>query len=385
MQKLFCNKLVVIIYLLAIVLYTGQGFFFEGTWFTSLSGYFILLVNIVFTFKFFIKKYTDKVLKWMMLFVIWSIIVWLFSPKHVLSGYLGGVLSTLPMVQYTLVIMTTTFTAMAFKRLEVLKNSYVVLFYFGLLVLFVMNFFFESSVALFDTKTTNNLGYPLVSLMPLTVFFWKKKPIFWSLVIFIFIMSLASVKRGAIVCCVAFILLIAYIYLKDQGKIKFKTVMALGIVCCIIFYFGSYFLESSDVLQQRLEDTLEGNTSSRDYIYSNIIHRWSDSGFLHQLFGNGPIATTKYGNYAHNDWLEVLYDFGIVGLLFYVLFIFGIYFFWFRKKNIPAQCKCAFILVFAYYVLRSTFSMSFYVLESILVMFAFGFFIAESKKQTRNC
>lgn len=380
MQKLFCNKFVVLAYLLAIVLYTGQGFFFEGTWFTSLAGYLILLTNVYFTCKYFVKKRKDKVLKWMMLFVIWTIIVWFVTPKQINTAGMG-IISTLTMVQYTLIIMTTTFTAMAFKQSGVLKDSYIILFYIALFVLLVMNFFFESSVALFDTEATNNLSYPIVSLMPLTIFFWKKKPICWTLIIFILIMSLVSLKRGAIVCCVAFILLIVYMYLKEQGKIKLKTVISLSIVSCVIYYIGAHFLEGSDALQHRIEDTFEGNMSSRDYIYKNIIDRWHDSGLFHQLFGNGPIATTKFGNYAHNDWLEVMYDFGVVGLLFYVLFIFGIFFFWFRRKNTPIQCKCAFILVFSYYVLRSTFSMSFYVLDTILVMFAFGYFLAECNTQ----
>ena len=146
----------------------------------------------------------------------------------------------------------------------------------------------------------------------------------------------------------------------------------------------SQFLNKSDYLQQRLLDTLDGNSSSRNHIYKSIIDRWNNSGFFHQLLGNGPIATTKFGNYAHNDWLEVVYDFGLVGLFFYVLFILGIYFLWVRKKYVPIQCKCAFSLVFAYYVLRSTFSMSFYVLESALVMFAFGFFIADSYNKEKN-
>lgn len=382
MGKLFNSKFVVIFYLLAIILYTGQGYFFEGTWFTSLSGYFILLVNLFFTYNYLKKKRKNKVLNWMMLFVTWSILVWFFSPKQIFSSSLGQV-STLSMVQYTFIIMTTTFTAMSFKQSGVLKGSYVVLFYWGILVLFVMNFFFESSVTLFDTSTTNNLGYPIVSLMPLTVFFWKKKLVFWPLVIFILIMSLVSVKRGAILCSVVFIMIITYIYLRELGRINFKTVLALVIVGSTICYIGSLFLENSDFLLRRLGDTLEGNTSSRDYIYKNLIDRWSNSGLLLQLFGNGPIATTKLGILAHNDWLEVLYDFGLVGFLFYVIFIFGIYFFWVRKKYIPVQCKCAFFIVFAYYVLRSTFSMSFYVLDTILVMFAFGYFIAEANLQMK--
>lgn len=382
MYKLFCNKIVLIVYLLSIVLYTGQGFFFEGTWFTSLAGYFILMVNLVFTASYFLRRRSNKVLKWMMLFVVWTILVWLVSPKNI-NTHGMGTMSTLSMVQYTLIIMTTTFSIIAFKQGGVLKNAYMILFYIGILSLLEMNFFFERTATLFDSKQTSNLGYPIVSLMPLTVFFWKKKTVFWFLVLFIFIMSLVSVKRGAILCSGVFILIIVFSYLREQRKIKFKTIVALCIVGGLVLYIGSQFLNNSEFLQQRLLDTLEGNTSSRDYIYKNIINSWSYSGIFHQVFGNGPIATTKLGILAHNDWLEVLYDFGLVGLMLYVLFIFGIYFFWVRKKNIPVQCKCAFFMVFAYYVLRSTFSMSFYVLDTVLVMFAFGYFIAEANSQVK--
>ncbi len=382
MYKLFCNKIILLAYLLSIVLYTGQGFFFEGTWFTSLAGYFILMVNLVFTASYFLRGRSNKVLRWMMLFVIWTIVVWFVSPKSI-NTYSMGVMSTLPMVQYTLIIMTTTFSVIAFKQDGVLKDAYMILFYVGILSLLVMNFFFERTATLFDSEQTSNLGYPIVSLMPLTVFFWKKKTVFWSIVLFIFIMSLVSVKRGAILCSGVFILIIIYSYLKELRKIKIKTIIALCVVCGLVLYICSQFLNNSEFLQQRLLDTLDGNSSSRDYIYEKILNRWSDANTFHQLLGNGPIATTKFGQYAHNDWLEVLYDFGIVGLLFYVFFVFGIYIFLVRKKYVPVQCNCAFFLVFLYYVLRSTFSMSFYVLDTVLVMFAFGYFLSECNLQKK--
>ena len=258
-----------------------------------------------------------------------------------------------------------------------MSGVFITTLFIGMLTLQILNFFFESTVGVFDSNQTNNLGYPIVALMPLSMIFWKRKPIFWTVVLFIFIMSLMSAKRGTILCCTVSLMIIGYTYLKENGRIKFKTIFSLALVIGILAYIGLQFLENMDYLQYRLLDTLEGNTSSRDYIYKNIIARWSNSDLLHQLFGYGPIATTKFGNYAHNDWLEILYDFGLVGLSFYVLFILGIYFFWYRRKNTPIQCKCAFILVFAYYVLRSSFSMCFYELDTVLVMFAFGYFIAE--------
>ena len=71
----------------------------------------------------------------------------------------------------------------------------------------------------------------------------------------------------------------------------------------------------------------QGDMSGRDIIYSNIWNSWLDSNFFHFLFGYGFAASIKIsgiGLFAHNDWLEILSNFGLLGvIIFAVLFYQG--------------------------------------------------------------
>ena len=71
----------------------------------------------------------------------------------------------------------------------------------------------------------------------------------------------------------------------------------------------------------RVEATIEGKTSGRDYIIMKLWSFYTNTSILQQIFGAGFARTLSIaGNYAHNDWIEMLIDCGFVGLLLYGLF-----------------------------------------------------------------
>ena len=71
---------------------------------------------------------------------------------------------------------------------------------------------------------------------------------------------------------------------------------------------------------------MEANISNgRDEIYTYIFNREDNASFIQFLIGNGYYGVHKdFGKHAHNDFLEILYDFGIFALLAYVVFLWQI-------------------------------------------------------------
>ncbi len=93
-------------------------------------------------------------------------------------------------------------------------------------------------------------------------------------------------------------------------------------------------MSSSDYMMERIEDTLAGNSSSRDGLYSFFWKYFTeDSCFIHYLLGRGANGTLDiYYNYAHNDWLEIAVNQGLLGIFVYAFYWFGFLKTWKRAK-----------------------------------------------------
>ena len=78
------------------------------------------------------------------------------------------------------------------------------------------------------------------------------------------------------------------------------------------------FIQNNEFLVSRMEQITEGG-SGRDFIFSTIFDGWLNSASLfNMIFGYGFASSLRFvGNYAHNDWLELLSNFGLIGVIIY--------------------------------------------------------------------
>ncbi|MBR5831071.1 MAG: hypothetical protein IKY79_00475 [Bacteroidales bacterium] len=172
-------------------------------------------------------------------------------------------------------------------------------------------------------EMTNNASYSFVGLIPF-VFIFREKRIWQFLilaVLYYFIVS--AMKRGGILIGAILLLWFAYISLKSTPRRKKIGIMLFMSIFLFIGY--SYvldFYENSNYFQRRIEQTVEGGSSGRDYIYSTL---WNDYctnyNAIQLLFGKGAFYTQNIvGLKAHNDWLELLIDCGFIGVLLYLVY-----------------------------------------------------------------
>lgn len=181
------------------------------------------------------------------------------------------------------------------------------------------------------TEMTNNQGYTFVALIPLLCF-WKKKPIILiGLCVIMLIFIISSMKRGAILTgalCILYFIISIFRHSKLSGKI------ALIITLATVFYFTtpiiSRFISNSEYFQYRIEDTVDGNSSNRDIIYSRAADHIFNEAQLHQfLFGSGADSSIAVlSNYAHNDWLEIGINHGVLGVIIYLLYFISFFKLW---------------------------------------------------------
>ena len=81
----------------------------------------------------------------------------------------------------------------------------------------------------------------------------------------------------------------------------------------------------SDLLMRFSVDSLrESQGSDRLTIWVNSLSFWKDEGILRQFFGVGGFGLVSIRHTMHNQFLQMLLDFGIVGLILYLVLIINI-------------------------------------------------------------
>lgn len=220
-------------------------------------------------------------------------------------------------------------------------------------------------------ETTNNAGYLFLSLIPIWVLFRNKPFLQYAGLAFCMAFILMGMKRGAILIGgVVVLYLIWQIIRNTKGKQRVIVILLTAVLAVAGVYFVIDMMTSSDYFIQRLEATKEGDSSGRDSLFSFFWTYFTEkAGFLHFLFGRGANGTLEiYDNYAHNDWLEIAVNQGLLGITVYAVYWKQFYSTWRLSTNIDAKTIIAIIGII--YFAKTLFSMSYgdmtYVCTSVL-------------------
>lgn len=209
---------------------------------------------------------------------------------------------------------------------DILKNCFWLLLAVSILSFFVykqeMLELANSTVIGFE-ENTNRAAYDFVGLISF-VFLFNRKPLLqYMLLLFLCYFVVLSIKRGAFVSGALVILWFIYVSVESSSKQKRAGIILLVVTALIVgFYFINQFYNNSDYFQYRIELTKEGSSSGRDMIYGALWqHYINNNNIVQLLFGEGAYHTQNIVFYkAHNDWLEILIDCGIVAVLIYLVY-----------------------------------------------------------------
>ena len=166
------------------------------------------------------------------------------------------------------------------------------------------------------------------------------------LLVFVTYWSIISAKRTAFLCVgLAFLFLFLSNILSITIKRFFRFVGAIIILGGISYYAYTNnpdFAAQTDWAIERFKAPKDNESNrERTDMYQGTYTAFSSSTLLEQLFGHGYKGVEKnlYGRPAHNDLLEILYDYGLISLIIYLAFlaqllIRGISMFRANKQNI---------------------------------------------------
>ena len=339
----------------------------KGTRIDALSNVFLginLLICIVCTILLFGKQmpYLFRgVIVLLLTFLLYGTLYIVGGKTHYLDGgavnkgsYLIGILrSYLPLFAFYY------FTIKGALTPKSIKLYFIILFIFCILYnLFFSRYWISMG---YESGFTNNLGYVFVSFFPF-VFLYKEKPILQNFLVALIVgLTIASMKRGAIL--ISLLLLFYYFYLSFRGvstSKRFLYILLFVGLLVVGYRFVIYIYDSSAYFQIRVEQTIEGESSGRDVLYTRLVdHYLDESSWIQQLFGAGADSTLDIiGKEAHNDWLEILTCQGLFGVIVFAVFWFYSFRYWRRMpKNSYYFPIVGSVLITLF--LRSLFSMSY--------------------------
>lgn len=371
------------IYTFGWLLYATQGIFLpKGSLFTQLlivsliaySLYYVFIANV----RYRLSPYFQGLNVLLVMFTLYGVYLLItYDPAEYVfqrdpSIYLKKIyISLLPIYVYYV-----------FFKEKFISEKALIVWFFIFLVAMTGQFFHRQHellmFALMKDGITNNYGYVFLAFIPACVILYKKVFLQYITLGYCMVFIFMGMKRGAIVISILCLLFFLWKNIKvtNIGK-KIGLLILSSLLCFIVFLFVQKQLEESLYFQKRIEQTVEGNASGREELYTTFANYFlNDASPLQFVFGSGADATLKVSyNYAHNDWLEIAVNQGILGVMIYLL-----YWFLFAKeissKSYSQHIRLIMQLLFIIYFMRTIFSMS-YSEMSIFSTLIFGYCLAQ--------
>lgn len=187
-------------------------------------------------------------------------------------------------------------------------------------------------LTLHQEYAVSNASYFLVYLLPFILCIKGDNKGFtvfkWLAILITLIVCLSSFKRGSTVCLGIGVIL--YLLELNSGARKnntaIKTLLLSALLVIGVIYLYKEFTElSGGGLNQRFESVSESN---RIDIYRVTIKMIFSSNIIRIFFGHGWSMVVKDSPMeysAHNDFLELFYDAGFIGLILFVVLLISLW------------------------------------------------------------
>lgn len=236
------------------------------------------------------------------------------------------------------------------------ENSITVRISLILVFVYLVFLYFQNyqTMLLEGNRTASNTVYILLVFLPMLLCNNRILVRSFALIIVAIAIILSFKRTGALAFLAA---VLSYFYYK-LFYLKGKRVSLSAIITVALIVFVSYFVitrvssSTDDLLFNRMSAMQEDEGSGRIDVWRETVSSLGQSSIRQLMVGHGYDAVrkaTSEGLSAHNDFLEVLFDFGIVGSVFYLAMVtslirFGIYLS--RKKSLYTPAYWASFWIF---------------------------------------
>lgn len=312
----------------------------------------------------------------------WMALLFLNVVGFIINGSFSG--AYFSQIKKILTALLPFFPFYYFAYKGFLVKEHLLRFFIVLLPIAVAGYYSSRNDILLESlnnieNVVTNKAYFFVVLIPYVFLLGKRKIFSISVLLLLLFFIIQSAKRGALITGIIGSLVFIYYQLTTINPKRRVPSFILSLAGVFLLIWFSYdFYISNDFLINRIQKIDEGG-SGRDVIYSNLFSNWFESdSVVNFLFGFGFVSTIKYsgtGNLAHNDWLELLTNFGLLGICIY-LSVFGAAIRFVFYSKVEREDRLMMVAIILTWFLQTLFSMyytvSTTVLTSILLGYLFG-------------
>ena len=362
-DKFLFNLLVIII-----PLYWAGGYLYaQGTFVHQiivLSWYAVCVYYILYSFSTKMTKTGHLIIAFLLL----NIFYWLISSRT--RFVISSNVDTWGSLKFIFMAFMSYYPFYVLSKKRIVTDGKLTIFYLLLFVSLIFQYFYIADTlmeAQGSDATTNNIAYYFVMIFPLTFVFYEKKLLMITAYVATLFLVLFGAKRGAIVCFAVESFLFYHYFAKAlPSKYKKITIAFLVVGFAYLFTYLYEAIQEDYFLMRRWEQTVEGNSSGRDQIYSSIWNYSIDSNLFNLLFGHGFMISPEIPgnlekNYAHQDWLELFVGMGVMGVILYCCLIYSVFIYYHRnKKFLSVPEHFAYLCIIAIWIIKPFFSMLYY-------------------------
>lgn len=167
-----------------------------------------------------------------------------------------------------------------------------------------------------------------VAVLPMIFFFFPKRLKKITTVIILLIVMLSTKRSSFLAVLIGiFVYYLSDAIIQELPRKKFNKMFSVMLLVVIAAIVGIYMLGNSNL--EIIQEFTSGDEtfSGRTLLWERILTNYSSLSLGEKLFGSGMHAVKyKYnpyglGWYAHNSFIETLYDYGIIGLVLLLAFV----------------------------------------------------------------
>ena len=181
------------------------------------------------------------------------------------------------------------------------------------------------SIATGDAIVGTNASYFILYFLPILCFVTNQKLHKYNFIIVAF-MVLLSTKRGETLGLALGIIMYIYIRIRQSQTLGrygifriFSILTSIVVVLAILYFINNLY---GGFLFERLIGSIDDEGSGRLTIFEDSIDLIKKSDAIGRVFGHGYNAVKyKLVLSAHNDFLEIIYDFGYICVLLFMVFV----------------------------------------------------------------
>lgn len=291
-----------------------------GIAYTNFIIAFAFLVWSVFVLRPFTKDYLieipSKTIIFFNFYMTWVLLVTAINPVGVegVSSYINSLFWS----AFPILILNSTYYFVLHKG----DSKWLKIIFLVITALFLLTYYSFYDVDNILMNVHLGSSYYSLYMLPL-VLVYPSKIGKTCLTIIVSLAVFSSVKRGGVLALA--LAMIAYIItnqlVSKQGKFK-KIIIGFSVLTAFIAIFAYIGTMGDNNIFERFESIQEDNGSGRTDVWAEAWRLITEQGIFTYFVGNGfntVVHNSRYVLSAHNDYLEAWFDFGLIGMLLYII------------------------------------------------------------------